>query len=259
MNGLAHIDRSRHPIDDASYASTLRSQLDRDGLTVLRGFLSDDAVAAVLDESLRREHEAFFTTDTHNVYLTPPDAALGDTHIFNRRISSSKGCLADDQVGSHSPLRAVYTDTAFTGFLCDLLGVAELHPYADTVSSINVHFHRDGQELGWHFDNSEFAVTLLIRAPEAGGVFEYVPDVRDAEAGELAFDRVEDVVDGRIDAQTLDIHAGDLVVFRGRNSMHRVTPTTGPTTRVLVVFAYNTEPAIALSESARKTFYGRLS
>ena len=40
--------------------------------------------------------------------------------------------------------------------------------------------------------------------------------------------------------------------------MHRVTPTEGHTTRMLVVLAYNSEPGVALSESARMTFYGRL-
>jgi hypothetical protein len=57
---------------------------------------------------------------------------------------------------------------------------------------------------------------------------------------------------------TLNMEAGCLVLFRGRNSMHRVTPTIGDTTRMLVVLAYNTKPGVSLSESARKTFYGRL-
>ena len=52
--------------------------------------------------------------------------------------------------------------------------------------------------------------------------------------------------------------AGTLALFRGRNSMHRVTPVYGGSTRVLAVLAYNSEPGVALSESARMTFYGRL-
>ena len=56
---------------------------------------------------------------------------------------------------------------------------------------------------------------------------------------------------------TLDFEPGDLVLFRGRNAIHRVTPTEGGTTRLLVVFAYNDQPGVALSESARTTFYGR--
>ncbi len=66
------------------------------------------------------------------------------------------------------------------------------------------------------------------------------------------------ILDGKVEAQGLAMDDGALVLFRGRNSMHRVTPVEGDMTRMLVVLAYNTEPNIALSESARMTFYGRL-
>lgn len=120
-----------------------------------------------------------------------------------------------------------------------------------------VHFADAGRELGWHFDNSAFAVTMLLQAPAAGGVFEYVPAVRDAEAGDMAFERVGAVLDGTEEVQRLHFTPGALVLFRGRNALHRVTPVEGDTTRLLVVFAYNEEPGITLSESARTTFYGR--
>jgi hypothetical protein len=57
--------------------------------------------------------------------------------------------------------------------------------------------------------------------------------------------------------QVLAFDPGDLVVFRGRNAIHRVTPTLGNVTRMLVVFAFNDQPGVALSESALTTFYGR--
>ena len=41
------------------------------------------------------------------------------------------------------------------------------------------------------------------------------------------------------------------------DALHRVTPTTGSVTRMLVVFAFNTEPGVTLSDSALTTFYGR--
>ena len=139
-----------------------------------------------------------------------------------------------------------------------MLGESSLYAYADPLSSINLHYARPGQELGWHFDNSSFAITLMIAAPEAGGAFEYVNSVRDADAGEMNFEMAARVLDGVIEPQRLDMAAGTLVLFRGRNAMHRVAPVEGRRTRMLVVLAYNAEPGIALSESARMTFYGRL-
>ena len=49
-----------------------------------------------------------------------------------------------------------------------------------------------------------------------------------------------------------------LVLFLGRNSIHRVSPNESDKTRMLAVLAYNAEPGVSLSESARMTFYGRL-
>ena len=50
-----------------------------------------------------------------------------------------------------------------------------------------------------------------------------------------------------------------LVLFRGRNSIHRVSPNESDKTRMLAVLAYNSQEGVELSESARMTFYGRLN
>ena len=61
---------------------------------------------------------------------------------------------------------------------------------------MNVHYANDGQELNWHFDNSEFVITLLLQSPKAGGDFEYVKDLRDADAGDMNYDDVSAGVEG---------------------------------------------------------------
>ncbi len=254
-----HVDTSRHPILDAAYAERCRTQLDADGALVLDGFFTADAIAQVVAESAHRESDSFHADSTHNVYLTPPDPARPASHPFNRQVASSKGLIADDQIPTDSALRDVYNDASFRAFLCRVLGIDEIHPYADSLSSINVHFAASGQELGWHFDNSSFAVTMLLQAPESGGSFDYVPEVRDADAGDMAYQRVDAVLDGDVVTQSLHFNPGDLVLFRGRNALHRVTPTVGSTTRMLAVFAFNDQPGVQLSESALLTFYGRTS
>jgi hypothetical protein len=257
MTTLA-FDLDRHPLGDPTYAARCRSELDAAGALVLRGFFTPETIARVVAESAHREPDAYYAASTHNVYLTPRDPELAPGHTFNRQVGSSKGLIADDQIPEGSPLREVYDDDTFRQFLCRVLDVEQIHPYADSMSSINVHFASVGRELGWHFDNSSFAVTALFQAPEAGGVFEYVADLRDADAGEMAFDQVAAVLDGHATVRTLDFSPGDLVVFRGRNALHRVTPTEGSVTRILVVFAFNDQPGIGLSESALTTFYGRV-
>ncbi len=251
------IDTARHPIAEADYAGRCRAALDADGALVLEGFFGEAMIRQVVEEFTGREGEAFYAGSTHNVYLTPPNPDLAPDHAFNRQVASSKGLLADDQIALTSPLRKVYDDPSFRSFLALVLGVDQVFPYADDLSSINVHFASAGRELGWHFDNSSFAVTMLLQAPEGGGVFEFVADVRDSAHGEQAFDQVDAVLDGRVPVQTLHFDPGSLVLFRGRDALHRVTPVVGDRTRMLVVFAYNDEAGVCLSPSARATFYGR--
>jgi len=252
------VDLKAYPLGEHGFRAACRQRLDRDGVLVLPRFLTPQSVEAIRREGEERRHKAYFCTQTHNVYLRPADPAFAAAHPRNRLVISSKGCITDDQVPRESMLRRLYDSGLFRAFLCDVLGEKGLYEYADPLSSINIHYAGPGQELGWHFDNSSFAITLMIQPPEQGGAFEYVGGVRDADAGDMNFPGVEAVLDGRTAAKALAMEAGALVVFRGRNAMHRVAPVEGERTRMLAVLAYNSEPGIALSESARMTFYGRL-
>lgn len=256
MSALIRFDL--HPLDDADWRQRCRQQLDQHGALVLRQFLQPAALQAIIAEGNAQRHRAYHTQSKHNVYLQKPDEAFSADHPRNRDVLSTKGCITDDVIAPDSPLRQLYNDALFQQFLCDVLGETALYPYADPLSSINLHYAPEGQELGWHFDNSSFAITLLVQKPRAGGVFEYVKDLRNADAGEMNYTGVAAVLDRQLTPDALEMDAGDLVLFRGRNSLHRVTPTEGDITRMLAVLAYNTQPGIALSETARMTFYGRL-
>lgn len=248
-----------NPVNDATFKANCKQALATGGVLLLQDFLTPNAIESIRNEGEDNHHLAYFTSSQHNVYLSPADTDLPSDHARNRLITSSKGCITTDQIPTESALHTLYNDDTFKAFLCNVLDEVQLHEYADPLSSINLHYAADTQELGWHFDNSSFAITLLIQKPQAGGVFEYRKNARNAEQNDMNYDLVNQVLDGQEPVESIDINPGDLVLFRGRNSMHRVSPTIGDTTRMLVVLAYNTEPDISLSESARQTFYGRLS
>jgi len=253
------INLATHPIHDTKYEQDCKQQFDKDGVLVLKQFLTPAALNAVLDEGKNKQHLAFYTNSGHNAYLTQTDSNFDDNHPRNQQVQSSKGCITDDQFALNSPLRALYNAQELRSFLAFVFGETTLHPYADPLSSINLHYASEGQELGWHFDNSSFAITLLIQSPTAGGQFEYVEKLRNSSQGDMNYSGVSQVLNGEIKGQSLAVGAGDLMMFRGRDALHRVTPTQGDTTRMLVVLAYNSEANVALSESARMTFFGRLS
>ena len=252
------VDIERYPLQEAGFRASCRAALAENGVLVMPGFLLPEATESVRRESEAKRGSAYFCTQRHNIYLTPPDPDFAGDHIRNREVVSSKGCITDDQISETSALRLLYDDKAFRAFLRVVLDEAELFAYADPLSSINLNYAEPGQELGWHFDNSSFSITLMIQAPERGGAFEYVNAARDADAGDMGFAIVRRVLDGTTRPEHLAMEAGTLVLFRGRDALHRVAPIEGSRTRMLAVLAYNSQPGIALSDSARLTFFGRL-
>ncbi|MCK8464456.1 2OG-Fe(II) oxygenase [Aliiroseovarius sp. S1339] len=252
------VNLNLHPVTQPDYSAECRAKLDSEGVLVLEDFISPAALTLMHAEGTAAQDKAYFCAQSHSVYLTPDNPAYPDDHPANRKVLSSKGCICDDVIGAMSPLRVLYDEPTFRDFVAETTGQTELHPYADPLSSINVHYANRDQELGWHFDNSSFAITLLIQKPDAGSRFEYVKGLRDADAGEMNYDGVDELFRGAIQPQVLSMEPGTLVLFRGRNSIHRVTPNESDRTRMLAVLAYNAEPGVTLSESARMTFYGRL-
>ena len=106
------IDHTRYPLADPDAAEQLaadcRDAFDADGVICLDGFIRPDAVATLVAETAPLSAEAFFTASTHNVYLTPPDETLAESHVFNRQLTSSKGCICTDQVPPQCALHQLY-------------------------------------------------------------------------------------------------------------------------------------------------------
>lgn len=247
-----------HQLAIAEWRQEKRATLRAEGAVAMTGFLRPGALKRIQNEAEQGFASAYFNPQTHNIYLTSPDPALPADHIRNVEVSSSKGCICDDVIAKGSPLKQLYHHPLFKSALCDILEEEALYPYADNLSSVNIHYARKGEELGWHFDNSSFAVTLMITPASQGGAFEYVRDVRDADANEMGFERAQNIVSGKHPVEEMQMGAGDLLLFRGRNSLHRVTPVEDDSMRQLAVLAYNNAPDISLSKHAQKTFYGRI-
>ena len=257
-NLLELVNLDIYPLQDPNFQKECKDKLDALSVLVLAGFLNPSAIDALKKEGKENQHLAYYTASNHNIYLKTSDPAFTKDHPRNREVTSSKGCITTDQIPENSFLHTLYNAPDFRDFLCKVLGEAELHEYADPLSSINMQYASQGQKLVWHFDNSSFAITLLIQKPKGGGEFEYVRNVRNAESGKEDYELAGEVLNGEVPPISVSTEPGALVLFRGSNSMHRVTATQGDQTRILAVLAYNAEPGISLSESARRTFFGRI-
>ena len=88
--------------------------------------------------------------------------------------------MPHDLIKENSKLNIIYKSKIFKNFLKKVLNLKKfLYPYSDTLSSINYNYYQNTQQLGWHFDNASFAITLMIQSAESGGDFEYVSKGRD--------------------------------------------------------------------------------
>jgi len=258
MNPENIINLEQHPIQESDYSKSCKDQLDSTGALVMEDFLNSDTVESLQAEAREVRPLAYFCHQNHNAYLLDPDTDFPAEHIRNLKQVSDKGCITHDQVPENSLLRTLYEWPDFRKFLKQVLR-EPVFPYTDTLSSININYYEQGQQLGWHFDNASFAVTLMLQSPGLGGEFEYREKVRNSEKGDSAFADTEAVIKGKLQPKTLAIGDGSLVLFRGRNSLHRVAPVVSEHARILVTLNFNTEPGIMLSELARMAFFGRIA
>ncbi len=234
----------------------LKKEFDKTGILIFEDFLNEEAVAALQKEAADLKTQAFRAESIYNVYVLPADPGFPTKSPRNRLLKSTKACIPDDQLPADSLLRTLYDSKLFRAFLCEVLGIDALYPYADPLSSINVNYYDPGDALGWHFDNADFAITLLVKGCQKGGVYEYFTDMRYDENGEENYDLVQQCLDGEILPKRQSVEEGSLMIFRGNQSLHRVTDVEAGE-RILVTLNFNTKPGVALSEQSRKTFFGR--
>jgi hypothetical protein len=113
----------------------------------------------------------------------------------------------------------------------------------------------EGNGFPWHFDTNNFTVTLAIQNAEEGGAFEYAAGIRE---GNENFAEVQRVLEGTSDKVTvLELEPGDLQLFRGRYSLHRVAPLKGSRRRYVAIFSYVEEAGMVGSMERTKQLYGR--
>lgn len=123
---------------------------------------------------------------------------------------------------------------------------------------MTVNVGKPGQQFNWHFDTNEFTITMLLQAAESGGYFEYAPDLRNPN--DECYEEVKEVIDGdRSRVKRLELNAGDLQLFLGRFSLHRVTTNTGKRDRLLLIMSFAEKPGMIGSRVRVKDLYGKIT
>ena len=257
-----YIDTSRYPIAEpnqkrAEVVTSAQSSIRADGCVVLKGFFRPERIADLVGECDRVEkfgHRNFTRT---NPYFTADREDLPTSHPLRRFFDRSNAFVPADNFGADSILRKIFDWPAFSRFIKEVLQEDKFFPYADPLADVTVNLAEEGNGFPWHFDTNNFTVTLAIQNAESGGEFEYSPMVRSLT--EENYEKVERVLDGDKDLiKTLLLEPGDLQIFKGRYSLHRVAPLRGPRKRYVAIFSYVSEPGMVSSPQRAKELYGRV-
>ena len=238
--------------------SRARHELSTLGCTVLPDFIRPSLHELLRQECAAITPRAHFDVETVNVYNIDVNATLPPAHPGRRTFRRGNAFVARDRIPADSLISRLYSHQAFQRFVADCFGLPQLHELADPLSGLVLNVVQPGMEHPWHFDTNEFTVSMLTQQAQDGGVFEYCPNIRSAQ--DERFDDVRDVLDGRGQELTtrLPLRPGDLQLFKGRYSLHRVSPVQGRVARHSAIFAYSERPGVIGSVARTRQLFGRV-
>lgn len=245
------LDLDRYPIDQphsteyAEVVSSARTALRSDGCAVISDLVRPDGLRTLSEEIVARKGATHFSTQDMNPYFHVSfNDAFPSRHPMNTFLERSSGFIPGDAWDPLNAIEVIFRSLEVSRFLADCLEEPALHCYADPLAGLTANILDPGQQFTWHFDTNEFAVTVLVDEADDGGLFEYVPMLRTAT--DERFEAVQAILEGGRDGvRTLELRPGDLQIFRGRYSLHRVTRVPlGSRPRHAAIFAYTQEPGV---------------
>jgi len=258
----ALIDTARYPIDKpndpvrAGLVETCGQQLAETGCARLQAFIDPKALAAMVGEVDARQSLVDRTANRQNPYLSSDDETLPPNHPVRRFHYRNNAFLCRDRFAAGDWVDRLFLRMELLEFVRDCLGLTQLYHYADPMSGYLINVQEDGETFPWHFDTNEFTISVMLQKSAGGGVFEYAPAIRNS--GDENYHAVAAVMDGeRNRVIALPLEPGDLQIFKGRYSLHRVTEVEGRRPRYTAIFGYSEKPGVISKASRKLKLFGR--
>ena len=258
------VDLQRYPIDrldsphGVAFVREIQGVIEREGAASLPGFLTPEAVRGLTAEAELLVPLAYAGPTEVSPYFFNYDiagAAVPDDHPTRYKGKRNLAQIAYDLIPRDGLLCRFYHSDVLTRLVARVRGKSNLCRLADRYQSLNISVMETGGCQQWHFDRGELVTTMLLQAAEAGGVFEYVPNLRSEEHEN--FEEVAKVLAGdRSRVRKLAIEAGTLNFFRGHYSMHRVSEVLGSQRRLQTIFAFAEDPHTHGSLKSSVLHYG---
>ncbi|WP_205194149.1 hypothetical protein [Burkholderia sp. Ap-962] len=259
------VDTERYPLHDPEHPrmrellASCRADLAGNGSAVLSGFLRPEALERARREGLDFARKTYFSSRKVNAYFTADDPSLPATDPRRVFMDRTSGFVTRDLIPADAIIHRIYVARAMKRFVAACLDETQIWEYADPYAGLVQNVMPPGTEQPWHYDTNEFIVSMMTQQPEAGGDFEYCPNIRSPE-GEN-YGGVGAVVRGetRAPINVITLRPGDLQLFKGRFSLHRVTRVQGEIDRHTAIFAYSKKPGVVGRLERTRQLYGRVS
>jgi hypothetical protein len=254
------VDLERYPLADevafAAIAAACRTQLEESSFARLPGFLKPGAAQAMTTEVLEAIPRAYRREQSFSAYDQKTSLEFGPDHVRRRIHKSRQFVVGMDVLPKSGLLRTLYGNDTLTGRIAQMLNEPALFPLADPVMGCTATAMYDGDNHGWHFDLNDFVVSILLQAPEAGGTFDFAPNIRDDADENYA--GVAAALDGRSGAvRSIKVEAGTLLLFCGRRALHCVPAVSGSTPRVIALFSYDRHAGVRYNGDVYARVVGR--
>jgi hypothetical protein len=242
----------------AACVARIQQQLAETACSVLSGFIRSDRLADLAAEGQAIAPLAWAHSETVNAYNMPFDQDLPEWHPGRIRLQRGNAFVARDCIPANFLINRLFRSGPFQCFIARCFGMERIFELADPLAGLCLNVLRTGREHPWHFDTNEFTVSLLTQKPEAGGVFEYCPNIRSPKNENLR--TVREAIEGRGNhhIRRIVLEPGDLLLFRGRYTLHRVSPIEGRTERHSAILAYTKEPGVIGSPERARQLFGRV-
>lgn len=261
------IDLDRYPIHQpdsqpawGALTGWIRTELERTGSARLPGFVRPPALAGMATDIARRAVYVPIREQRANVYASScAGAADHDADDPRRReLTWLAGHVTRDMIPPYTDAHRLYVSAAFKRFVAGAVGCERVFEYADPLAGLVATVLPPGGAYPWHYDTNEFVLTMILQPADHGGSFEYHADLR--RPGDENLDALRQVLDGTAPPpRRLLSEPGDLCLFRGRYSLHQVTPVEGVRSRLVLVFSYADRPGVIGPLERTRSVYGRVT
>ena len=258
------VDLEKYPIQDLNspkikeIINKCKTELNQFSCSTIPNFILPKSLEIMNTELKKQIDEIYMSKESINAYLySKDDTSLPKDHPKRIFMDRDNGYLNSDLFAKDSEMKFLYEQEELLKFVSACLGISPIYRWADPLACHAYNVMKPEGILPWHFDSCEFTLSLMIQKPEKGGIFEYCPNIR--EPGNENFEEVKKVINGdRTRVRQLKLEPGDLQIFKGRFTLHRVTKVEGNRSRYLCIPAYVLDPWRVNTPEHSKAIYGKV-